>query len=187
MLRIFVVALSFATVMQVTAAKSCRFAGEYTRDMLLHSEDARTAFLLDIVRAEGKFQAPLVGFDELTGYTYDGHMLDYFSGELLPGGLHLFSAPSKESIHVAILTLALLGNSFAQEFVLSSSGRQYSDSISLSQDAKKFSISLMARKMASYLAFNASYPGYGGFMPWVQTVGGKLLPADGWDSQVRKS
>ena len=40
-------------------------------------------------------------------------MLNYTSGGLLPGGLHNFSAPSKESIHLAMLALALYGNPYA--------------------------------------------------------------------------
>jgi hypothetical protein len=58
-----------------------------------------------------------VSFDLNTGFTYDGHMLNYTSGTLLAGGLHNFSAPSKESLHLALLTLALDGNPFATIFV----------------------------------------------------------------------
>jgi len=44
-----------------------------------------------------------------TGLTYDGHSINYQTGELMPP-IHNFSAPSKESIHVALLALSLLGN-----------------------------------------------------------------------------
>jgi hypothetical protein len=43
------------------------------------------------------------------GLTYDGHTINYQSGELMPP-IHNFSAPSKESVHVALLALSLLGN-----------------------------------------------------------------------------
>jgi hypothetical protein len=43
------------------------------------------------------------------GLTYDGHTINYRTGELYPP-IHNFSAPSKEAIHVSLLALALLGN-----------------------------------------------------------------------------
>ncbi len=49
--------------------------------------------------------------------TYDGHPIDYTTGKVA-GQPHLFSAASKESIHVALLALALDGNDRALTFVL---------------------------------------------------------------------
>lgn len=48
---------------------------------------------------EGQFAQPGVAYDSVSGYTYDGHPLDYDTGRLY-GAPHLFSAPSKESIHL---------------------------------------------------------------------------------------
>ena len=174
--------LEFLTgTMTQRSGDGCRFAYKYTREELITSPDARDSFLLDIALAEGKFQSNGVGYDVTTGHTYDGHMLDYNSGELLEGGLHTFSAPSKESIHVAILALALEGNDLAQKFVLSSS---QAIKISLTEDARNFSINLLSKKLDSYEEFNATFPGFGGFLPWVKIVGDHLEPADGWSNQV---
>lgn len=43
-----------------------------------------------------------VGTQNSTGLTYDGYRLDINTGTLLAGGLHYWTASSKESIQVGI-------------------------------------------------------------------------------------
>ena len=68
-----------------------------------------------------------VSFDLNTGFTYDGHMLNYTSGTLLAGGLHNFSAPSKESLHLALLTLTRCGRWTFSRTTPSTGSRQVGD------------------------------------------------------------
>lgn len=96
------------------------------------------------------FHQPGIGYDAATGYTYDGHPLDVENGTLW-GQPHLFSAPSKESVHLGMLALAVSGNHLASIFVGGLSN----------------ALDLLSRKMVGYQTFNATYPGYGCFMPWV--------------------
>ena len=104
-------------------------------------------------------------------------MLDYVTGELLPGGLHNFSAPSKESAHLGMLALALFGNPYATAFI-----RAQSNTSSV-VDAV---VSIMERKMDTYEQFNATYPGFGGFMPWVFVNDSGIYPdGSSWANQVR--
>lgn len=44
-----------------------------------------------------------VGVENSSGFTYDGQRVDYDTGELLNGTRHMFSASSKESLHLAII------------------------------------------------------------------------------------
>ena len=53
-----------------------------------------------------------LGTNQLNGITFDGQPLDNKSG-LPSGSPHLFTAPSKESIHIAILAKALDGEQLA--------------------------------------------------------------------------
>jgi hypothetical protein len=124
---------------------SCRFAPNFSCDDF-KSESKIHEYLDYVATWEGKFAVPGIGYDGKSGYTYDGHPLNYETGELY-GEPHLFSAPSKESIHVALLALAIQGNEFALKFC---GGRQSA-------------IDTLTLKMDGYSQFNATFPGYGCF------------------------
>ena len=68
---------------------------------------------MKVVRQEAKFMKE-IGINKRTGLTYDGQPLDVDTG--LPyKGPHVFTASSKESIHVAVLALSLTNNKYANE------------------------------------------------------------------------
>jgi hypothetical protein len=104
------------------------------------------------------------------GYTYDGQFLDYNTGDL-SGEPHLFSAPSKESIHVSMLALAVSGNIHALEFI----------------GGMEETLRVIDLKMDGYMAFNATYPAYGCFTPWVSfsPKNQSLEPAWDWSDPYR--
>lgn len=133
------------------AAARCRFALDFTCADFLSNATATQSFMQSVMAAEGAgFHQPGIGYDAATGYTYDGHPLNVENGTLW-GQPHLFSAPSKESVHLGMLALAVSGNTLATTFVGGLSN----------------ALNLLALKMAGYQAFNATYPGYGCFFPWV--------------------
>lgn len=125
--------------------RGCRFATQYTCDML-QSPEIATKYISEVMRWEGQFAKAGIAYDEASGYTYDGHPIDYNTGELY-GEPHLFSAPSKESIHLGVLALAVRGDPQALLFA----------------GGYDAAIKLLQTKMNGYLAFNATYPGYGCF------------------------
>lgn len=115
---------------------------------------------------EGKFAQAWIGYDGASGYTYDGHPLNYGTGELY-GEPHLFSAPSKESIHIAILALAVYGNELALKFT----------------GGKEETLRVLKLKMDGYMQFNETFPGYGCFTPWVGfNSNGTFAPLDSWST-----
>ena len=153
----------------VVATPPCTlYPRQYSCQQLLQSEEALEQFLAAAAFQEGYFGEYGVGIDEETGYTYDGHPLNYDTGEL-ESEPHLFSAPSKEGFHVAILAQALSGNSIALKFVHSN---------------LSFVLQVLERKIRAYKAFNSTYPGYGGFMPWVSVGSGALAPLSSWENRV---
>lgn len=162
---------SCALVLCVATASTrnnCRFAVDYSCDDF--STEARIwSYLHDVMHWEAKFASAGIGYDAATGYTYDGHPLDYQTGDLF-GEPHLFSAPSKESIHVSMLALAVSGNEHALQFV----GGTVADAVRLLQ-----------LKMQGYLRFNATYPAYGCFTPWVGFEDQTIKPISGWDDPYR--
>lgn len=42
----------------------------------------------------------------------------------------------------------------------------------------------MATKLKSYLRFNESYPGFGGFLPWMATDSKDVSPTWDWNNRV---
>lgn len=124
-------------------------------------------YLDSIIQWENKFAQPGVAYDAATGYTYDGHPLNYDTGDLY-GDPHLFSASSKESIHMAVLALALDGNELALKFA---GGRQQL-------------LSLLSLKMKGYMQFNTTFPGFGCFTPWVTFSEGNVIPLPDWANKV---
>ena len=149
------------------ASSRCRFALDYTC-AALQQPAPLNAFLLSYATGQAAFAAADgVGVDTASGLTYDGHALDYATGALLPGGLHAFSAASKECVHVALLALAVGNSSLA---LAALGGLQPA-------------LTAAARKLASYAAFNASTPGYGCHLPWFQVP--SMAPVGDWASPPR--
>eukprot|EP01102_Stenamoeba_stenopodia_P001672 TRINITY_DN11510_c0_g1_i1.p1 TRINITY_DN11510_c0_g1~~TRINITY_DN11510_c0_g1_i1.p1 ORF type:complete len:553 (+),score=122.93 TRINITY_DN11510_c0_g1_i1:63-1661(+) len=154
---------------------NCRFAMQYTVDDLLSNETALADFIDSILYWEGQFHQDGIGYDAQYALTYDGHAIDYLSGEAI-SPLHTFSAPSKESIHVSLLALALTGNERAMRFIAASS--------TPGSNATEIALKLLATKMDSYELWNKTYPGYAGFLPWYQLNETGIYPVDGWQNKV---
>ncbi len=161
--------LSVASV-AASASNSCRFAKDFTCDSF-QNKDKIDEYLSNVAKWEGQFAQPGIGYDPSSGYTYDGHPLNYTTGELY-GEPHLFSAPSKESIHLAILSLAAEGNKYAQIFA----------------GGFDKAIETLELKIKGYMKFNETYPGYGCFTPWVSfdSAAGTFNPIESWTIPYNK-
>jgi hypothetical protein len=102
MTRVAVAVLLLHIVAALAAARGpCRFAPLFTSEGIWANATDAASFLDAHAAWEHGFVNEL-GVDPLTQLTYDGHRLDFTTGE--PLGLpHLFSAPSKESVHIGLL------------------------------------------------------------------------------------
>ena len=92
--------------------------------------------------------------------------MDVTTGEPY-GPAHQFTASSKESIHVALLALALDNNTYAKLIY-----------------TEEEAVSLLERKIKTYENFDQDYPGYGGFLPWVAVNNGVVTPTWDWTDGV---
>jgi hypothetical protein len=126
-------------------------------------------FLANISLMESNFHSNGVGINEMSGLTYDGTTIDYDTGRPHPGGLHAFTASSKESLHLNLLARALEGNSYAQMFINNGVA---------GESAIARALLILERKISSYEKFNQQYPGFGGYLPWFRVTdeGISLLP-----------
>jgi len=118
-----------------------------------------------ILKSEGRYHRKGVAYDENTGLTLDFYDLKKKEARNL-------SAPSKESLHLAILALAVLGNEKARIFI----------SPDEPEKAPALAISLLERKIKSYNRFaqDLQYKAYGGFVPWFVPTPDGLEPASDW-------
>lgn len=137
--------LPFLSTTTSAETSSCRFATQFKCSDFQDPKKV-DEYLHNVAVWEGNFAKPGIGYDAKSGYTYDGHPINYQTGELY-GEPHLFSAPSKESIHVSILALAIGGNEHALTFV----------------GGMEEALRVLRLKIDGYSQFNATYPGYGCF------------------------
>lgn len=149
------------------ADDACRFAPLYNASDIANNATIRHRFLEAHASME-KFFMINAGLDNATQMTRDGHRLSIETGELF-GHPHMFSAPSKESVHVAILCKVLEG-------VSSIANQTYTV-----VDA----LDVLEKKVTSFEAFGKKYPGFGGFFPWVSYDGnGSVDPTWDWQNRV---
>jgi hypothetical protein len=156
------------TVVNASASSySCRFAKDYTISDLLTNPGKRSSFVDSYLHYEAQFVKTL-GLDSATQLTWDGHRLDVASGLPIGPG-HRFSAASKESLHLALLAQMLAGHPLAAAF---GSVNDALESLNL--------------KLSAYEAFNAAFPGFGGFLPWytVDATTGLMEPNPDWVNRV---
>lgn len=108
--------------------------------------------------------------------TYDGTLINHTTGLALAhaSGRHNFSAASKESLHIMLLAQALSGSQDAARVLSPSNPSQ-------AQDA---AFKMMQQKLQTYLEFNRTYPGFGGFLPWYNNTFASLAPTNDWVNRV---
>jgi hypothetical protein len=126
--------------------------------------------------------------------SYDGTLLDETTG--LATAKHPFSAASKEvrklshnakemcyprsiaygpqSLQIMLYTHAMAGSAYAARFL----------SPDNSSNAPTIAYDIMALKLQTYLKFNASYPGFGGYLPWYTGDQIDILPMWDWVNRV---
>lgn len=73
-----------------------------------------------------------------------------------------------------LLALAIHGNAQAQTFIYSVNPG----------DAAHMAASILALKLDTYLAFNHTFPGFGGFLPEFEANVTAMRPAAGWLNKV---
>ncbi len=107
-----------------------------------------------------------MSWDAVCGATYDGRIFNLTTGALQDAGW-TFSAPSKESLHIALLAHAVRGDALAQLI--------YSPA-----DA----VQILTHKLNAFLAFNQTFPGFGGYLPWFQVTNGTIQLLNGWTNRT---
>ena len=73
-----------------------------------------------------------------------------------------------------VLTHALNGDRYAARFL----------SPTDLSEAPELAFGVMSTKLQSYLQFNQTFPGYGGYLPWFLQGGSELTPTDDWANRV---
>lgn len=145
------------------------FARKYSETDFKDPEKT-AAFLSDLFFWEGRFFG--IAYNEASGLTYDGYAID--SETLEPKAVRNWSAASKESLHIAILALAIMGNSRARTLI---------DWVNPDR-AVQSALYILERKISSYEKFDREQPGFGGFLPWFTVSDHGFEPLAGWADLV---
>jgi hypothetical protein len=130
-----------------TGSTPCRYAGRFSVEKLLNDQTTRDYFVSNASYWEGNFNVHGVGYNAYSGLSYDGHGIDYNSGEKHEP-LHGFSASSKESIHINLLTLAVEGNKNALLFFNATATKDAK--LFGTTDPYKVALLILERKINSY-------------------------------------
>lgn len=173
-------ALSILLLHQTTASPSppqCRFAPHFHPTRILTNPQP---FIATVLSHESAFLAhPNIAYNPLNGLTYDGTLLDSTTGLALANaaGRHNFSAASKEALHIMVLAKAIGGNAQENAARVVAPGKS-------GQEAAEVAAQILWLKLQAYLTFNASYPGFGGFLPWFGNEGWESEPTSDWVDRV---
>mmetsp|Transcript_67977 Transcript_67977/g.126958 ORF Transcript_67977/g.126958 Transcript_67977/m.126958 type:complete len:558 (-) Transcript_67977:36-1709(-) len=136
----------------------CRFAAKYQAQALSSNVSLQAEFIQEALQWERNFyNEPGISFDNHTGLTYDGSAMDPTTGEIVAS--RPWTAASKESLHLNLLALALHPSDATFDLGITTA------------DA----IAILTKKIDSYETFDATYPGFGGYLPWMCSRGSKSL------------
>ncbi|HTL70216.1 MAG TPA: hypothetical protein VL404_02875, partial [Candidatus Eisenbacteria bacterium] len=162
---------------RIAADPQWRFARNIRTEAIVKDPDLREAYIREFIRWEGRFHRPYVAYNPVSGLAYDGHWIDVETGELLKDGLRRHSAASKEAIHIAILSLAVLGRDENARLFVSPDDPSKAEALALD---------LLERKMKSFLKFaeDPANRGFGYFLPWYMVSDEGLTPMEGWTDRV---
>jgi hypothetical protein len=167
----------------------CRFALDWTTEEIVKNPDK---FAWDMLYWEGQFHQDKIAYNADNGMTLDGRYIDFKTGK--PITEKPFSASSKEvsaptryvdshmrqvlttgkALQIMLYTQGVAGNPEAARFL----------SPKKPKNAAKVVTDIMEKKLKSYLKFNETYPGYGGFLPWMTTINKDVTPTDDWFDRV---
>lgn len=106
--------------------------------------------------------------------TYDGTLLNSKTGLANASEKHPFSAASKEALQIQVYAHAIAGDARAASFVYSQDP----------EDAAQWAVAMMSTKLQTYLKFNNTYPGFGGFLPWFLSNETAIQPTSDWVNRV---
>jgi hypothetical protein len=149
----------------------CRFSPTFSQDSVLSDPDS---YAWEMMYWEGQFHANDIGYNTDNGMTYDGTLIDPITGRNNVSEKHVFSAASKEAIQIMIYAKALAGDEFAGRFVSPTDH---------TQGAEK-AADIMRTKLATYQRFNATFPGYGGLLPWFYSNETDIRPSADWVNRI---
>ncbi len=145
----------------------CRFAPTYSGHALFTNASDRLRFLEAHASMERHFMH-YIGIDPSTKLTHDGQRLSIETGRPNKAP-HMFSAPSKESVHVAVLAKVL----------------DKSSAIANVTYTIPEALEILEQKVTAMERFHAMFPGFGGFMPWIAFDGkGGVAPTWDWQNRV---
>lgn len=104
--------------------------------------------------------------------SYDGTLLDETTG--LATTKYPFSVASKEALQIMLYTHALAGSKKAARCLSPDEPEKAGD----------VAFGIVELKLRTYLRFNETFPGFGGFLPWYTEDEVEVVPTYDWVNRV---
>lgn len=155
----------------VYSSHNCRFSKYYDFQELSKNQIKINEFIKETMFWEGQFHK--IAYNNFTGITFDGTEINYTTG-LPTQPLHFWTAASKESLHMMMLTLAINGNEYAKIFIDPENP----------ENGEVEALKLLEKKISSLESWNSKYPGFGGYLPWVSSKDSGMIPRPDWKNKV---
>jgi hypothetical protein len=146
-----------------------RFAMDYSIGEIIKNFEGAASFEREYIRQEAHFFA--IARNPSSMLSYDGWNLNKESG--IPDTVRYWSAPSKESLDIALCIKAITGDERAR--LLFADGDE--------EKTEMLALQVLKGKLDSYNSFYERYPGYGGFLPWF-LAGAEMVPTDDWTGEI---
>jgi hypothetical protein len=131
-----------------------------------------SSFISDVLFWEGNFHQNNVSYNTFNGMSYDGTLLDETTG--LATSKHPFSAASKEALQIMLYAHTIAGSPNAARFLSPENPGAAPD----------IAVQIMTLKLKTYLQFNETFPGFGGFLPWYTGDSINITPTWDWVNRV---
>jgi len=132
-----------------------RFGPSYEWD--LTDPKVQDAYIAEMLKWDGKFASSGFGLNQL-GLTVD-HVDLSDTGN--PEGSACYTAASKESLHISMLALVVKKKRLAWYWIPGAADKDAAAAVAVER---------LTSIIDAYEAFNATYPGLGGFLPWVSVT-----------------
>lgn len=149
----------------------CRFAPLYTASDI---QSNPWPFLDDVLYWEGQFHAPNISYNAENGMSYDGSYLEIDTGLRNASLPKPFSAASKEAMQIMLYAKVISGDWKAEKYI----------NFQHPEKSKAAVAEIMEKKLETYLKFNETYPGFGGWLPWFLADEKEIKPTADWENRI---
>jgi hypothetical protein len=152
----------------VKATNPYQFARKYSTQDIVRNPQQAEAFIQEYLGWEKNFYKKI----RMSGIAMDGFNLK--EDTLDPAQRRDWTAASKECLDLGVQVKILNGNKYGIQLT----GQSSADA------ARREAINILKEKINAYEDYSRSFPGFGGFLPWITIRNGRIQPTSDWSDRL---